>query len=506
MRTRPFASSKSVHLAILRSSAQLVPITRRADWLQEWTSELWYVQQACLPPSGQSWQGEKEVAAFCLGAFKDALCLRQAAPRRRRKLQPLQSATQCLGSLTLLAIAAFCLSLLLPGAHTAMQPSPYRDPRNLILISGDRFSETSIPTIRAGQFRSWKNRTQHLFTGFAFYQTTVKSLHIAPHAFPELSIARSSSNLFDLLGLPIQYSAPTQAPNPTQPTLILSERAWRTWFNADPHTIGREFKLGLRPVKVAGILPDASWRLPGNFDAWLLEPDDRASAIASNVRGYVVARQITSPDQTSPGRGWRMSVLNPDRSSQGFDCEPLSSRLNQHFNTFLFTVFLALLALPATTSLPLGEYPDSPQNLSWSIKLRRWLFLAGKIALILPIVYIGSLDLAHLSPSIALSTSQLIQGISSFSACLFAFRWTLRDQRKRCPVCLRLLTNPARVGQPSRTFLAFNGTELICSGGHGLLHVPEISTSWYSTQRWLYLDPSWKSLFSDPHLASAGMF
>jgi hypothetical protein len=370
------------------------------------------------------------------------------------------------------------------------------------VISGDRFSEASSPTIRASQYRSWRDRTQHLFTDFAFYQTTVKSLHIAPHSAPELSIARSSSNLFELLGLPIQYLSH----KPDQPALILSDKAWRTYFGGDPHTIGRVLKLGLRQVTITGVLADESWRLPGKVDAWLLEPDDRAAAISSTARGYVVARRNPSSDQTSSGESWRMFVPRSDGGSNSFDCDPLSNRINQPLSTFWFTVFLALLALPATTSLPLGEYPASPQKQSWSIKLRRWVFLSSKLALILPLVYFGSLDLAHCSASISLSTNQAIQGISSFSALLFAFRWTLRDQRKRCPVCLRLLTNPARVGQPSRNFLAFNGTELICSGGHGLLHVPEISTSWYATQRWLYLDPSWKSLFSDAHLASAGMF
>jgi len=68
-----------------------------------------------------------------------------------------------------------------------------------------------------------------------------------------------------------------------------------------------------------------------------------------------------------------------------------------------------------------------------------------------------------------------------------------------CPVCLGLLSNPARVGHPSRSFLAWHGTELICGKGHGLLHVPEMATSWFSTQRWLALDGSWRALF--PNLA-----
>lgn len=54
---------------------------------------------------------------------------------------------------------------------------------------------------------------------------------------------------------------------------------------------------------------------------------------------------------------------------------------------------------------------------------------------------------------------------------------------------------PARVGEPSRHFLTWNGTELICAGGHGLLHVPELPTSWFSKPRWLHLDASWNSIF-----------
>jgi hypothetical protein len=77
---------------------------------------------------------------------------------------------------------------------------------------------------------------------------------------------------------------------------------------------------------------------------------------------------------------------------------------------------------------------------------------------------------------------------------VIGFRWILIDQRRRCPVCLRVLTNPTTIGEPSRTLLEWYGTELICTKGHGLLHVPEIRNS-YSEQRWLRLDSSWSSLF-----------
>ena len=129
--------------------------------------------------------------------------------------------------------------------------------------------------------------------------------------------------------------------------------------------------------------------------------------------------------------------------------------------------------------------------------MRRWSFLACKIALLLSIVTCTSLDLAYLRTTFDWRWSEYIELLTAFSICLLGLRWTLRDQRQRCPECLRKLTHPARVGQPSRNFLAWNGTELMCAGGHGLLHVPELSTSWFSTQRWLHLDGSWDVLFAE---------
>ena len=71
------------------------------------------------------------------------------------------------------------------------------------------------------------------------------------------------------------------------------------------------------------------------------------------------------------------------------------------------------------------------------------------------------------------------------------------QQRQRCPVCLRRVTHPARVGLASRTFLGWNGTEMVCLGGHTLLHVPSLPTSWFGAPRWLYLDHSWDFLFAN---------
>jgi hypothetical protein len=497
--------TESLNIAALRCAALLVPSSRRSEWLQEWIAELWYVREACVPEQGSSWQGERDVAAFCLGAFQDALCLCRTAPRHKSsKTHPLHSPAQCAFFMIILVATSWCFALMLPGVRRAIQSPLYRDSHNLILISSAGLSDDDFPSIRADQYRSWRDRRQHLFSDFAFYQTSIKLLHIAPHKEAELKIARSSSNLFDLVGLPIQFAAPSQQGSETLPTMVLSEKLWRTTFNADPHIFGRIFKVGLRSVKIVGILADGSWQLPGKPDAWLLEPDDHAASIPTTTRGYVVARRDPSLLQTPVAGTWRL--FSPEENGMlSFDCVSFNDHRQAPFGIFEFVLFLAVVSLPATTSLPLGDYPASRHNFQWSVKLHRWIFLCSKLALILPIVYFGSLDLAYCSASISPETSQCLQGVISFCALLFAFRWALRDQRKRCPVCLRLLTNPARVGQPSRNFLGWNGIEFICNDGHGFLHVPEITTSWFSSQRWLYLDPSWDVLFSKPTLASSQM-
>jgi hypothetical protein len=106
------------------------------------------------------------------------------------------------------------------------------------------------------------------------------------------------------------------------------------------------------------------------------------------------------------------------------------------------------------------------------------------------------MDLAYGCTAFGRERAVYIQLVSTFAMCLFGFRWVLKAQRQRCPVCVCRVAHPAQVGQASRTFLDWNGTEMMCMGGHTLLHVPSLPTSWFGAQRWLYLDTSWNFLFA----------
>ena len=476
---------------MLRSASLLLPSGQRDVWLREWRSELWYFSQAAPTEEKTFFPREREATVFCVGAFHDAWYLR--CERRAlvtRSVRPSRSALCTTTTLFVLAMFSFIAALLLPGVTATLGPSPYRDTRNLVLISSPGKLYQGAPQMRMRSVRFWQARTSRMFSEFAFYEPIIKQIHVASVRTAELRIARTSGNLFPMLGM-----QPSNAVVKTQlPILLISPNVWKRHFHGEAIALGSTVKVGIRNAAFGGIVADGQWRLPGHFDAWLLEPPADTSAIPDTARGYIIARRIPSAENTKLGEQWGMYAPEPDGGFESYEFTALSRVERIPTAIYIFTVLLALLALPATTSLPLGEYPAGAKHISWPLRLRRWMFLGIKFSLLLPTIYFVSLDVAYAVP-FAPSRTQYIQIVTSFLVALFSFRWALKDQRRRCPVCLATLTNPVRVGEPSRSFLAWNGTELICSGGHGLLHVPELPTSWFATQRWLYLDSSWSGIF-----------
>ena len=126
----------------------------------------------------------------------------------------------------------------------------------------------------------------------------------------------------------------------------------------------------------------------------------------------------------------------------------------------------------------------------WPFWIRRQLFFAVKIGQVLLLAFVLSVDLCvpfHASFSL---TADLLQLFTFVFFALIGLRWAIHDQEQRCKHCLRSLNTPARVGRPSRNLLEWNGSELNCKQGHGLLSVPEMETSWCRTSHWIDLSAS----------------
>ena len=491
MNAKPLRQALSFQAALLRSASWLVPGQYREEWLAEWKSELWYVRRA-----HENQPREGCVTSFSLGAFNDALSLRFRGRARSKhsQLVRLGSPSKCLGVLSTLAAMNVGLCFLVPGSRHTILPSPYPDARHLVVLTRSGF-ESGYPTISVTEFRSWTKSRQPNSAKLAFYEPTFGSLSSSSHQGQAIPIALASENLFRLLKVPIGLPLQDRSHGKQFASLVLSDRAWRVRFAQDPRTLGSIVEISGRRARVVAIIPDDLWRLPGQVEAWLLLSDEGLARLpVKGSEGFVLAHFKVDAPRTSNDEPREITLSSEGGGSHSYGGGSLATKVKQPVVNFLLEILMACLTLPALTSFSLGEYPASRSSTSLVNTIRQWLFFATKILLILPTAFCGSLVLANVADPQGQSV-YLIQMLASYGGCLFGLCWALCDQRQRCPTCLQSLTNPAHVGHASRNFLAWSGTELVCANGHGLLHVPETSTSWFSKQRWLYLDHSWRELF-----------
>lgn len=495
-------AARSANLCLLAGAVLLVPATRRRDWWREWRAELWQVRYEYAYGPGYSWHSERVILAFCLGAYQDALCLRRLDRDGRRAAHApfalrFDSAWQCLFVLAILFGASFAFTRLLPGvcAERAMARKLMRP--GLVLIK-DVNNEDSPRTISAYQYRLWKSRPQRYFDGLAFYRVTREPVAWAPepavaHVRVGWRVARASSDFFSVLGLPVRLS--TQGLYSGMPRVVLAEEVWKRQFGADPQIAGRVLELGSGYAVVAGVVPQGPWGLPGKVDAWLLVSDSQMALAAT---GYVIGHLSRSGRFLMGVPQISIKSFAPHSAPDDLVGIALGGVLPGAWDAFWFAILVAFLALPAVLPVSLHGASLSLHAVSPVRRVLCWSFFAAKIALLLAIAYCTAIDLAYGFIAIDSLKAIYIEMAVAFLIALAGLRWAIVDQRRRCPVCLRRVAHPARVGQFSRTFLAWNGTELVCMGGHTLLHVPALPTSWFAAPRWMFLDPSWKFLFAEP--------
>ncbi len=372
--TPPLALAlRAIDVSLLRGASLLVPGKQRAEWWREWRSELWHVRRECAPNAIVSWQEEREVMAFCLGAFPDALCLGRRSWQLGRVFAVSRgSPARCLFWLAVALAASCAVAYLVPGVRTEIHPSLYHVRPGLMLIQDGRYNNDSAATISIEQLRTWEGRRQKYFDGFAFYRITKESATTPAGATTRWEVANSTSNLFALLGLAVQdFKAVTESDS-NVPDIVLSYEMWTREFRRNPNLLGSVLRVGEHTARVVGVLSEGAWRLPGRPDAWLLQPE---SKIAPGGSGYAVAH-LSSPGQSEM---WTSRVHitshNPDDSVDDLWGVAFEERTRGPWDTFLFTILLALLSLPAITSVSLGEYGFSLHKPSWKSKFCRWLFM-----------------------------------------------------------------------------------------------------------------------------------
>ena len=224
------------------------------------------------------------------------------------------------------------------------------------------------------------------------------------------------------------------------------QRGWRAELWAAPRT---------RRLW-AGVVCDAGWL---RWESWRRASDGTAAlclaALAGAAAGLLLLGLAVSGDWT-PGR-----VVAAE------------------FGRSLFAAPLVVFVGFATASRRHEELGRGGSR--W----RRGGFLAAKLLLAMTVSCLLSADLCLPLRAVLPVTAAYAQMLCFVLAALVGQRWAFDDQERRCKQCLRALARPAKVGRPSRNLLEWNGTELRCREGHGLLSVPEMETSWCQASVWV---------------------
>ncbi len=435
----PFAFHAG-HLVLLRFASLLVPRPLRHEWRREWDSELWHVRRSLDGLGAFSLQAQFEITAFCAGSLADSLAVRRQPRPAGSVISVHGSAAQCVLRLSSFLIFCAVLARFLPGLRAEFDSARLQMRPGLISV-GDWDSAGFQPSISFAQYRAWKSSPQRYFDGLAFYRTSPEPASAGPGT---LRVAYATRNLFSVLGLPVQM-ARTVPDDDRFPALILSREAWLHDFANDPLLPGSLVSIGHHTVRVAGMVSVGSWRLPGQPDAWLLESNAATAAAApSGVRGFVLAQ--LSPLGRAEMSGNHISISDNSNDLDDLCGTSLVEPVDGPGSVFAFALLLALLALPAVTSMALSESSFSSHRPSWKTRLHRWAFVAAKFVLGAAIAFFASCDLAYWNSVGYSSMAEFAQFAFAFVLCLFTFRWAILDQRHRCPVCLRRVPHPAQVG------------------------------------------------------------
>jgi len=182
----------------------------------------------------------------------------------------------------------------------------------------------------------------------------------------------------------------------------------------------------------------------------------------------------------------RITSYEPDGSQDDLAGLSLDDGTSTPWSVYLFAVVIAFLTLPGTASVSMGNTASVSKTVVVETTLPLgFLKRQDRAAPVDRLFCVAGCDLFVDHDLFTLIGDDSFRRI--FSICLFGLRWRCWISASAVRL-LRRVAHPAQVGYSSRAFLAWNGTELICVSGHTMLQIPDLPTSWFSTQRWLYLD------------------
>jgi hypothetical protein len=483
---------------LLRTASLLVPKAQRSEWYQRRFGEAWHWLHFLAESGRLTPQTSIELARRCREAFADAAWHRFDRKKTLRAFNEVpRTARFCFFSI--LGALAFVLLItgFAPTIRSGFKAVPFAEPDRLAYLSlrgaSAKFDEANL--FRTTSQWAARSKTAEMVAAYSWHPVDL----FFPQRVHDVS-ARVSPNFFELLGskpaLGRLFSTADAAGCPG--CVVITHRLWATQFHSDPKVVGKTLSvdgregnvIGVLPVNFAFTFPEVSvWVLPG-WGAITNNLADRTGAVLRLKQGVSLAESGREIENIAKADGYRQTQF-----------ESFVSRAHRGARMYLFFAAMSLLCGIALGSKRLGSARKQKLKLDFRQSSLWWGFFLIKTMLLFALCFMGSLEL--MGRASIMLTGAVHPFVGAFSTWLFlvtamiALSWSLHDQGRRCRFCLRRLSNEASVGTPGYLLLDWWGTELVCSDGHGILHVPEMKSSWQEFDQWVSLDESWKPLFEN---------
>lgn len=269
-----------------------------------------------------------------------------------------------------------------------LRPLDFHDAAELVLVGevvpqGPSAEELAW-FVSPAAFMAWQKEATD-FSGLSAMQSTVFTLVGADE--PRLVHGvRVSTNFFDLLGVRPQLGrllTPADATDVADLPMVITDRLWRSVFNADATIIGRRIGLPRGPqgtsATVVGVLPST----------FHLEGRELGPMMAGNLTDYFIALHFQPRDfAAGPFNDLNYSVLG--RLREGVTLPQALAQVNAIQST---------LAASASHDLPLaGEITAVQDYTSVAARKDLWLLMAGALAVLLIVcLNLGGLWLTRLA-------------------------------------------------------------------------------------------------------------
>lgn len=476
---------------LVRLIAKSVPFAQRKDWEQEWLAEIWHRWQFLLHAGAWNRGEAIRLMRNCVGAIPDALwhlAAQETVQSRVRNCA--RSPWTCLGGVAALLLLVAFLSSGFPATRQLLGFGSARGDSDLLFIWLHPAMGSSDRGLPSDVTPAWASHSQLLKTVAPFNISRAQLASPQTKAASPLVITTEPA-LFTLLN-----AHPLAGNLPQTSAVVLDNYAWVSRFGSDPKIVGSTVRIGRENYRVAAVLPASFHFLTRRPLLFLVQPR------MLDARVMIVARAKPGVDAGKIDK--ELTKIAQDSCYYFFNSQLRFSFLKSAILTplgFFVVAALASAILSIMMCRVRAQHIRSalkPENRR--VTVRRASFFLGKVILGLLLVFTAGLEATRSQSAILFASKDPANGpvlvwfyIIGTMAVIFG---AVADQRSRCRVCLRLLCFPVRIGCPGCLLLDWSGTELLCTEGHGVLHVPHLAPSWEEAEHWIALDDSWRSLFA----------